>query len=442
MAHTNDTYAREIIRAGHDLNITPRGIVIAFATVYVESDWYMWANAKVPESLRLPHERVGNDGYSVGLFQQQVVWGNGAWWWGDAATCMDPYKSARLFFERLKTRDYNHGDPGAHAQAIQRSAYPHRYGQRMTEAQAYYDRLTAGGTAPAPARPPHTELDFWSHKRVGQGMSVRSRPPINFFLHTEEGNGTAESLARYCDGSNGVSYHYTLRDGILAAVVDTDYYSWSVLNANVFSINLCFAGSYASWTREQWLKRERDIEIAAYVAVLDCRKYPTMSTEVIPPPYNGPARPGISDHNYVTKKLGIGTHWDVGPGFPWDVFLRYVQKYDGTGEPDAMTPDQDRLLREVHAALKFEERSRSIYSSPEPNTRGWDVPTLVRNMDGNDHERHVEQEARRGDLHSIGLIIRAAAGKGRFTDEASIARAQRALRTIPTEHLEAWEAAQ
>lgn len=148
MAHTNDTYAHEVIRAGRDFGITPRGIVIAFATVFVESDWYMWANRAVPESLNLPHERIGSDGRSVGLFQQQVVWGNNAWWWGDAATCMDPYKSARLFFERLKKRDYNHGDPGAHAQAIQRSAYPHRYGQRMNEAQAYYNRLAGGVSVP------------------------------------------------------------------------------------------------------------------------------------------------------------------------------------------------------------------------------------------------------------------------------------------------------
>lgn len=143
---TNDAYAREIIRAGRDLGITPRGIVIAFATVYVESNWIMWANAAVPESLAIPHERVGSDGKSVGLFQQQVVWGNGAWWWGSAADCMDPYKSARLFFQRLAKRDYNNGDPGAHAQAIQQSAYPDRYGQRMSEAQAYYDRFAGGST--------------------------------------------------------------------------------------------------------------------------------------------------------------------------------------------------------------------------------------------------------------------------------------------------------
>lgn len=137
---SKDQYAREILRAGRDLGITPRGIVIAFATVSVECDWIMYANSKVPESLKLPHERVGSDGLSVGLFQQQVVWGNG-WWWGDAATCMDPYMSARLFFERLAKRDYNNGDPGSHAQAIQRSAYPDRYGQRMADAQKLYDRI-------------------------------------------------------------------------------------------------------------------------------------------------------------------------------------------------------------------------------------------------------------------------------------------------------------
>lgn len=140
-------YAREVLRAGRDLGITPRGIVIGFATVSVESDWIMWANAKVLESLALPHEKVGSDGKSVGLFQQQVVMGNG-WWWGDAATCMDPYKSARLFFERLKKLDYNGpNSPGSYAQAIQRSAYPDRYDQRMSGAQQLYNELTGGPVA-------------------------------------------------------------------------------------------------------------------------------------------------------------------------------------------------------------------------------------------------------------------------------------------------------
>ncbi|MFC8182392.1 N-acetylmuramoyl-L-alanine amidase [Rhodococcus sp. NPDC057297] len=139
-------YARAVVDEGRRLGITERGLLIALATVLVECDLIMYANAKVPASLKLPHERIGNDGYSVGLFQQQVVWGNGGWWWGDAATCMDPTLSARLFFQRLAKLDYNNTNrsPGKFAQDVQGSAYPDRYDKRMAEATELYKAL--GGT--------------------------------------------------------------------------------------------------------------------------------------------------------------------------------------------------------------------------------------------------------------------------------------------------------
>lgn len=139
----NDDYARIVLRAGTELGITPRGIVIGFATVFVESEWLNYANAKVSGSLDLPHDAVGSDGMSVGLFQQQVIMGNG-WWWGPVEVCQDPYQSARLFFSRLAKLDYNGpNSPGSYAQAVQKSAYPGRYDERMDDAQALYDRLTA-----------------------------------------------------------------------------------------------------------------------------------------------------------------------------------------------------------------------------------------------------------------------------------------------------------
>lgn len=143
---TAEQYAPAVLQAGRDLGITPRGIIIGFAAVFVESDWVMYANSKVPESITLPHDAIGSDGYSVGLFQQQVVRRGYGWWWGDAATCMDPYKSARLFFVQLAQLDYNSDvhTPGWYAQAIQRSAYPDRYDQRIDAAQALYDRLADG----------------------------------------------------------------------------------------------------------------------------------------------------------------------------------------------------------------------------------------------------------------------------------------------------------
>lgn len=146
---TSDDYARATIRAGRDLGISVRGIKIGLATNIVEVGYplKMYANSKVPESLKLPHDAVGSDGYSVGTFQQQIRRGNGeAWWWADAATCMDPYQSAVLFFTRLKNLDYNNTtrSPGSYAQAVQQSAYPGRYDEKMAEASALYDRLVGG----------------------------------------------------------------------------------------------------------------------------------------------------------------------------------------------------------------------------------------------------------------------------------------------------------
>lgn len=140
-----DRYASAIIAEGQRRGITERGIVIALSTALVESGLKMYANAKVPESLQLPHDAVGSDAYSVGLFQQQVVRGANGWWWGDAATCMDPAKSAGLFYDRLVKYTYNDParTPGWFAAEIQRPAaqYRDRYDQRMAEAQAIYNRL-------------------------------------------------------------------------------------------------------------------------------------------------------------------------------------------------------------------------------------------------------------------------------------------------------------
>lgn len=186
-------------------------------------------------------------------------------------------------------------------------------------------------------RPDFNEYPVWSNNYQPRNGTR----PTMFLLHTQEGNGNADQLARWLGGNVDASYHYTIsmdpRDkGITVCdVVDTDYASWSVLDYNNRSINLCFAGSRASWSRQDWLDNVgRAIDVAAYLAVQDCKKY-KFSTAVVPPPYNG--TPGISDHAYVTSR-GIGTHTDIGSGFPWDVFAASVAKYTGAVTPPPAPP--------------------------------------------------------------------------------------------------------
>lgn len=187
-----------------------------------------------------------------------------------------------------------------------------------------YGQWSLAGSAPAP--------EFREINEIGVSPNWHSRegaPVLWWLLHTQEGNGTAESLANYLQNPNsGVSYHYTIDNSVTVVdVIATDVASWSVLDANNRSINLCFAGSRAAWSRQQWLDNMgRAIDVAAYLAVQDSRSY-GFPARIISPAELGAGRPGVADHYAVTEGLGVGSHTDVGPNFPWDVFSAAITKY-------------------------------------------------------------------------------------------------------------------
>lgn len=187
---------------------------------------------------------------------------------------------------------------------------------------------------PIPAKEKTLRPDFNEYPHWSPNNQSRNGTKIDLFLlHTQEGNGNADSLGRYLRPPAMVSYHYTVsqdpRDNGVTVVdiVDTDLASWSVLSANNRSINLCFAGSSVNWSRDQWMRNSKAIDAAAWLAVQDCKKY-GIPTTVIAPPYTA-GRAGISDHAYVSKVLRDGNHSDVGPNFPWPYFAAKVAEYAG-----------------------------------------------------------------------------------------------------------------
>lgn len=185
----------------------------------------------------------------------------------------------------------------------------------------------------AKLRPDFNEYPMWS-----SNSQSRNGTKIDLFLlHTQEGAGNADSLARFLRPPAQVSYHYTVSQDIkdngvtVIDVVDTDLATWSVLSANNRSINLCFAGSSVNWSRDQWMRNSKAIDAAAWLAAQDCKKYGIPTTVIAPPYANG--RAGISDHAYVTKVLRDGNHSDVGPNFPWPYFAGKVAEYSGAVKP-------------------------------------------------------------------------------------------------------------
>jgi hypothetical protein len=204
-ASSADGYALLIISEGRRRGITARGIQIALSTGLVESGLKVYANTKVPASMPIPHDAVGSDGFSVGIFQQQVIMGENGWWWGDAPTCMDPTRSAGLFYDRLARMDYNSSGhtPGWYAWNIQQPAeeYRGRYDERFNDAVALYNRL-ANTTPPPPQG--EDDLSAEAERKIAELYAaymgdVSSLSPLR---HLGEGNiGPIHRIIRNIDGS-------------------------------------------------------------------------------------------------------------------------------------------------------------------------------------------------------------------------------------------------
>ena len=412
---TPETVAKECLEVAYSRDLDDLAAVLAVMCIAQESDFWCPWNAKDPVSKNYQFDSESDDGRSVGYFQQQngVAGENppaGQNWWGSMDSRMDLKRSCDVFLTRLDD-DYhqaadNPAKAGEFIQRVQRSAFPGAYTKHWDRAWRLVNSVKGDAMTPQPApvipggivvpRPDFNEINMID----GTHCSPRSRPPINFFLHTQEGPGNAVDLANFLLNSSGdkaVSYHYTVHEdphdhGVTVVdVVDTDYYSWSVLDANVFSINLCFAGSFVKFSRDEWIRNYRNaIRVSAYLAVEDCKKYTTMSSNVILPPYQSGA--GISDHRYVTKCLGIGTHTDVGGpmnapwlNFPWDVFLADVHDFNGVPDdappvavPPVVIPATDRQLLERIADDAHETRKQlSVEGDPSWKNKGHSPRDLV-----------------------------------------------------------------
>lgn len=214
---TSDDYARAIITEGQRRGITPKGIQIALTTALVESGLRMLANEADPPSLSFPHDDVGSDHQSVGLFQQQP-------WWGTIACRMDAACSAGQFYGGVGTNrgltdfDYNSDahSPGSYAQSVQISKFPDAYDNRWNDAVALYNRLVTPADPnvwPLP-NPPHvywgpqqgpdnawSNLDGaeppYSHDGLTRWQTALDIPPTGVF------DGTTKAAAILCQQQHG-----------------------------------------------------------------------------------------------------------------------------------------------------------------------------------------------------------------------------------------------
>jgi hypothetical protein len=271
--------------------------------------------------------------------------GGGVWEYGHIVRDPSVVVGARIEAgQRIAVINPDSATNGGVAPHLHVSRMPYAYdpSQKQDPAPALVDALEPPAAMKKDIvvpKPAFHEYPMWSPN----SSSRNGVKPIMALIHTQEGPGNADSLARFLANPNSqVSYHYSVSqdpgDGGVTVVdcVDSDRASWSVLDFNSRAINLCFAGSSVAWTREQWMAQSKAIDVAAFLLVSDAKKY-GFSTVVVPPPYTS-GTPGISDHGYVTSR-GIGTHTDCGPNFPWTYFAQCVSKYaNATATPPPPPP--------------------------------------------------------------------------------------------------------
>jgi murein DD-endopeptidase MepM/ murein hydrolase activator NlpD/endonuclease/exonuclease/phosphatase family metal-dependent hydrolase len=207
--------AARVIEEGRRRHLPERAIVIALAVASQESHFLNYANdgeggdldltqLGIERSLQLPHDAVGTDHGSLGVFQQQWPW------WGTMRELMDPAQAASKFYTALLTV------PGwaslpltVAAQRVQQSAYPSTYADDEPLARALLRGTTWAATAqravftgevgtncevtvdsgavvfPLPAGSGYNDLKnwgqeatLWSHGHTGTDLSVACGTPV------------------------------------------------------------------------------------------------------------------------------------------------------------------------------------------------------------------------------------------------------------------------
>ncbi|NED51878.1 peptidase M23, partial [Micromonospora aurantiaca] len=117
--------AKKIVQAGKEMGMPRRALVIAVATAMQESTLLNYASGVLPESQSYPHQAIGWDHDSVGLFQQRPSSG-----WGTVEQLMDPEYATKAFLSALaEIPGWQDLPLSVAAQAVQISAFPDAYAQ-------------------------------------------------------------------------------------------------------------------------------------------------------------------------------------------------------------------------------------------------------------------------------------------------------------------------
>lgn len=168
-------------------DVGERAADIALGTGITESGLQNYANGNNPESLHIPHDAVGWDHGSVGVFQQQVGGAvNSTANWGTTAQCMNVAFAANTFFTHLAGFDWKEYTNWGAAQKVQGSYdasggnYKRNDERAISIRKALWTQVPATPVhtpAPAPKPPAHGIVGTYTVHQGDNLTSIAHRYP-------------------------------------------------------------------------------------------------------------------------------------------------------------------------------------------------------------------------------------------------------------------------
>jgi hypothetical protein len=162
-------------------------------------------------------------------------------------------------------------------------------------------------------------------------------------VHTTEGMMRVQALRDWA-GWPGSSHAASDETGALwgpeQGFVPYDRAAWTLRNGNPISENIEQCG-WARWTRAEWLARPKLLDATARW-LAERSKARGIPLVKLSPAEVRARKPGVLGHGDYSTGTGDGTHWDPGPGYPWDVVMDKARAYAAGQMEDDMQLD-DRL---------------------------------------------------------------------------------------------------
>jgi hypothetical protein len=175
LTETQINNASGIIAAVKRRGLPDTAAIIAIEAALAESGLRMYANRNNPQSLRLPHDAVGSDHGSVGLFQQQVGGApNSTANWGTTEELMNAQVSCGKFLDALQKTNWQHVTRWQACQNVQHSAYDGRPRQANNFSNEF-----GGNYHAQDARAAQIVHALWAGTPVGH-----DGPPVKYWVDT------------------------------------------------------------------------------------------------------------------------------------------------------------------------------------------------------------------------------------------------------------------